>query len=662
MALRRGDRLRREARAFRCPYLHWRLVSLPGFLSVAAALGAATAAAIEIAASVAGWIHTGSFIFLVYIGLSFLIEAIAWTILLSTVHGWPMPAPYGETLRWAARAVRYALASQSVLLVEAFGTARGAFEQTRRRVGAARGGARRLGRGRMLEPNTGPDRRPVDWPSAALPELASLTTAELGEHWATWGAARDGARIVLTRAQAYALVLLAALAALMLLALPRLGLIVCLEIITVLYFVTGLHKVTLLVRGESAAASSAPESEVATGEDLPVYTVLVPLHREGRILPALVERLKRIDYPPERLQVLLLIESDDEETHTAVHQYPLPPHIRPMLMPPGQPRTKPRALNIGLHEAQGEYIVIYDAEDQPDADQLRKAAAALRTLPAHVVCVQARLIFYNRQQSLLTHLFAVDYAVWYDQLLPGLTTGLKHPRAFVPLGGTSNHFRVHTLRQIGGWDPFNVTEDCDLGVRLGREGLSVAMLDSTTWEEAVPHIRPWVRQRSRWVKGYIQTYLVHMRHPLLLCRELRLRGFLDFQLLVGVSSFLLLINPLMWGLTATYVATKGTGIGNFIQTLYPPIGYYPALVSMVVWNFIFFYCNTYVCVRHNFIDLTRYTLLTPLYWVLMSTGAWQGLISLIRNPFYWAKTEHGVSLPDTEPSTAVAMEHTRAGP
>lgn len=465
----------------------------------------------------------------------------------------------------------------------------------------------------------------------------------------------------MTRAQAYALVLLVALGAVMLVTQPRLSLIAVLAVVTILYFVTGLHKVTLLVRGESAAESSAPDLEALSSDDLPVYTVLVPLHREGRILPALVERLKLIDYPRERLQVLLLVESDDEETRTAAAEYSLPDYIRPMVVPPGEPRTKPRALNVGLHEAVGDYIVIYDAEDQPEPDQLRKAAAALRALPPDVVCVQARLMFYNRKQSTLARLFAVDYAVWYDQLLPGLTTGLERPRAFVPLGGTSNHFRVRALREMGGWDPFNVTEDCDLGARLGRQGLMVAMLDSTTWEEAVPTVRPWIKQRSRWVKGYIQTYLVHMRHPLLLLRELHFRGFIDFQLLVGASSVLLLINPLMWGLTATYVGTKGTNVGDFIQTLYPPMVYYPGLVSLLLWNFIFFYSNAYVCVRHDFVDLTRYTLLTPLYWVLMSLGAWRGLISLVRSPFYWAKTEHGVSLPDADVSTAVAAAHLRGG-
>ncbi len=474
------------------------------------------------------------------------------------------------------------------------------------------------------------------------------------EHWEWWGAARDGARIVMTVPQKYALLLLMVAGPLLLFLRPRGMLITCIACVTALYFVTGTYKIWLLIRGEQEDTGETANPQEAMGDDLPIFTVLVPLHREGRILPVLVERLKLIDYPPDRLQILLLIEMDDEETQCAARDCQLPPHIRPLIMPPGQPRTKPRALNVGLHEARGEYIVIYDAEDRPERDQLRKAVAAFRALPEDVVCVQGRLNFYNRYQSLITRLFAVDYAVWYDQLLSGLArSGLLRSGAFVPLGGTSNHFRVNILRQVGGWDPFNVTEDCDLGARLGRTGLRVAMLDSTTWEEAVPRVKPWIKQRSRWVKGYLQTYLVHMRHPLRLWRQLGLLGFIDFQMLVGGSSLVLLLNPLMWALMATYIAGAGTPVDTFIETLFPPLLYYPALLSLTVGNFIFFYCNAYVCVRHDYIDLTRYALLAPLYWMLMSFGAWAGLISLVRNPFYWAKTEHGVSLSPAERAAAL---------
>jgi len=486
---------------------------------------------------------------------------------------------------------------------------------------------------------------------------ASSAASSPGERWETWGAARHGARVVVTRVQVLALVALTVLGGALAGMIPRYGLIVCLAIPTVLYFVTSVHKIVVLIRGESATNDVAADSDIPA-EDLPLYTVLVPLFHEGRILPTLVARLKELDYPPERLEVLLLIESDDEQTQGAASEYLFPPHIRSMLMPPGQPRTKPRALNIGLHEVRGEYVVVYDAEDQPEPDQLRKAAAAMRKLSPDVVCLQARLNFYNQQQSFLTRLGAVDYAVWYNQFLPGLTSGLARPGVFVPLGGTSNHFRTEALRRIGGWDPYNVTEDCDLGVRLGREGLRVAMLDSVTWEEAVPRARPWIRQRSRWVKGYLQTYLVHMRRPLRLLRELGPGGFVDFQVLVGFNSFLLLFNPFMWMLTITYSVTKGTSVGNFIQSLFPLPLYYLGLLCLVLWNFIFFYSSVYVCVRHNMVRLTRCVLLTPLYWVLMSVGAWAGLASLVRHPFYWAKTEHGVSLPEAD----VSVGASQAGP
>jgi cellulose synthase/poly-beta-1,6-N-acetylglucosamine synthase-like glycosyltransferase len=343
-------------------------------------------------------------------------------------------------------------------------------------------------------------------------------------YWATWGAAREGARVVLTRAEAVALLLLLTGATLLIAFEPRSGLRLALVTASALYFFSGVYKLWLLIAGDRASGGPAGGLLPPADDEVPVYTVMVPLHREGRVLGRLVERLCALDYPTDRLQVLLLIETDDEETWNAVRGFALPEHIQPVSLPAGQPRTKPRALNIGLCESRGEFVVIYDAEDHPEPDQLRKAVAALRSSSVDVVCVQARLNFYNRHQSVLTRLFALDYAVWYDQLLPGLIRGRGR---FVPLGGTSNHFRIDALRRVGGWDPYNVTEDCDLGVRMGRERLRVAMVDSSTWEEAVPRVRPWVRQRSRWVKGYLQTFLVHVRHPLRLWAQLGTRGFVD---------------------------------------------------------------------------------------------------------------------------------------
>jgi cellulose synthase/poly-beta-1,6-N-acetylglucosamine synthase-like glycosyltransferase len=479
-------------------------------------------------------------------------------------------------------------------------------------------------------------------PMPALPAhgkpVATEHAAEEGARWAVWGAARDGARVSLTRGQGVLLgsgmVLGAGLAVTSL----RLLGVLLMGAFTVAYLLAGAYKAVLLWHGERATGVLAPDPAAIADADLPAYSVLVPLYHEGAVAPQIVERLLAIDYPHDKLQILLLMEANDGETRAALRGCILPWHMELVEVPDGKPRTKPRALNVGLALATGEYIVVYDAEDQPDPDQLRKAAAAFRDLPRRVVCLQARLNFYNRHQSILTRLFAMDYAIWYDMLLPGLVSR----RALVPLGGTSNHFRADVLRRLGGWDPYNVTEDADIGVRIARARLDVRMLDSTTWEEAVARPVQWVRQRSRWIKGYFQTYLVHMRHPVALWRDLGPRPFLDFQMLIGGSSLLLLVNPLMWLLTFSYFFTKHTALALVIQALFPTGLYYLALLCLFA-NFAFLYSQLYVCVRRGYEDLARFTLLGPLYWVLMSVGAWVGLVSLVRDPYYWAKTQHGTS-------------------
>lgn len=464
-----------------------------------------------------------------------------------------------------------------------------------------------------------------------------------GERWAVWGAARSGARTTLTTAQKRGLLGAALLGALLLALEPHAAVVGLLFLVTVVYVLTSVYKGWMMARGERATAAGkgmSPDITALADDELPVYSLLVPLHYEREMLPTLLDRLQAFNYPTEKLEVLLLIESDDAETRAALRECDLPAHMRPITVPPGAPKTKPRALNVGLARARGEYVVVYDAEDQPDPDQLRMAVAAFRTSPRQIICYQARLGFYNPKQSILTHLFTLDYYVWYDLILQGLARA----GALVPLGGTSNHFRTAALRQLGGWDPYNVTEDGDLGVRIARAGLEAHMLDSVTWEEAVAQVNPWIRQRSRWVKGYMQTYLVHMREPRALWRQLGPSGFLDFQALLGGSSLILLINPLMWLLTLAYILGHGTVVDSVIESVFPAPVYYLALLCLVVGNFIFFYTNVYACVRAGYYDHARYMILGPLYWLLMSVAAWVALVSLIRSPHYWAKTEHGVSL------------------
>ena len=210
-----------------------------------------------------------------------------------------------------------------------------------------------------------------------------------------------------------------------------------------------------------------------------------------------------------KLQVLLLMEADDDETIAAAKAARPPDHVRFVVVPAGGPQTKPKACNVGLALAEGEFLVIYDAEDRPEPGQLREVVARFLETPDDVVCLQARLNYFNARENLLTRMFTLEYSFWFDDMLPGLDA-MRLP---IPLGGTSNHFRVSALRELGGWDPYNVTEDADLGVRAAAEGKTVGIIESTTWEEACSEWKAWIRQRTRWIKGYMVTALVHMRRP-----------------------------------------------------------------------------------------------------------------------------------------------------
>ena len=291
-----------------------------------------------------------------------------------------------------------------------------------------------------------------------------------------------------------------------------------------IYALAAFLRFTSAVRslGKHAEYRVTPEELSAVPDsDLPVYTVLVPLYHEEAVASKILKRLGALDYPKDKLDVKLLLEADDDETRSALAREVIPEWCSVVTVPDGSPRTKPRACNYGLEAAKGEFLVIYDAEDAPESDQLRKALAVFRQdRTGKLICVQAKLNFYNAKQNLLTRLFTIEYSTNFDMQLPGL---VKYDLP-LPLGGTSNHFRVKELRELAGWDPFNVTEDCDLGIRIYEHGYRTAVVESTTWEEANPHLGNWIRQRSRWVKGFLQSHLVHYRNPFGTIRRLGSEG------------------------------------------------------------------------------------------------------------------------------------------
>lgn len=446
----------------------------------------------------------------------------------------------------------------------------------------------------------------------------------------------ESAHVVVSGAQKATLILMVVVVVVCAVIWPMPTLITLVGICSFFYLVVSVYKFRLTLR----ALGGHLETDVTEAQlhdlderTLPVYTILVPLYKEAGIVERLVRDINALDYPRTRLDVKLLCEEDDEETIDKIRDLELPPHFHLVVVPDSQPKTKPKACNYGLMLSNGSYCVIFDAEDRPDPDQLKKAVIAFSEVKPDVVCVQAKLNHFNQDQNLLTAWFANEYSMHFELVLPAMGAA-ESP---IPLGGTSNHFITSKLRELGAWDPFNVTEDADLGIRLHREGYRTAMIDSTTLEEANSNVPNWIRQRSRWNKGYIQTWLVHMRNPVALLSQTGVRGFVSFNLTMG-SAFLLLINPIFWGLTTLYILTQA----GFIEQLFPGIIFYAASAMLFVGNFVFVYLNVAGSLQRGEFGLTRTALLSPLYWGLMSWAAWKGFIQLFTNPFYWEKTEHGL--------------------
>jgi cellulose synthase/poly-beta-1,6-N-acetylglucosamine synthase-like glycosyltransferase len=391
--------------------------------------------------------------------------------------------------------------------------------------------------------------------------------------------------------------------------------------------------------------------EALKDADWPPYTILCPLYKEAQVVPQFVKSMRAIDYPADKLQILFLTEEDDVETRQAILSLHLPPHFKALTVPDGSPRTKPRACNYGLVEATGQYVVIYDAEDAPDPLQLKKAVLTFANHGPELACVQAKLNFYNPQQNLLTRWFTAEYSLWFDLILPGL----QKIKLAIPLGGTSNHFPAQTLRALGGWDAFNVTEDCDLGLRLSWFHLNTIVVDSTTYEEANSRVKNWIRQRSRWIKGYMQTYLVHMREPMHYIRHKRLRELFSLQVVIGGKTAILLINPLMWLLLALSLVFRQQ-VASAFGTLFPAPILFIGVITLFLGNFFYGFIYLLGCMKREQFSLVKWMLLIPVYWFLASVAACMALYELFTRPHYWQKTVHGLHLNTTTETSSVGPE------
>jgi cellulose synthase/poly-beta-1,6-N-acetylglucosamine synthase-like glycosyltransferase len=379
------------------------------------------------------------------------------------------------------------------------------------------------------------------------------------------------------------------------------------------------------------------DDEVAalSDDDLPIYTVLLPVYKEANIVALLIDNLSKLDYPKDKLEILVLLEEDDEATVQALKDANPPSYVHPLIIPDGPPKTKPKACNVGLYFARGEYCVIYDAEDQPEPDQIKKALIAFRKGDPRLVCVQGQLNYFNVTDNFLTRMFTLEYSYWFDYLLPGLfRLGLV-----IPLGGTSNHFRTDRLRMLGAWDPFNVTEDADLGVRASVRDYTIGVINSTTLEEANRSLGNWIRQRSRWIKGYMQTALVHTRHPTALVEKIGLKKAAGFLLLVAGTPLTFLLAPLMW-IPFIFWLAFGT---ETVDLYFPVWAVYLSAFNLLLGNGLAIYLNMLAVFRRGMYGLVGWALLNPIYWLCHSYASYKALVQLFTKPFYWEKTIHGLT-------------------
>ncbi|MFN8032188.1 MAG: glycosyltransferase [Mycobacterium sp.] len=411
------------------------------------------------------------------------------------------------------------------------------------------------------------------------------------------------------------------------------------------YVLTMLDRVLIFKAGLASAAIviSDEEARAIPDAELPAYTILVPAYNEPEVVADLLGAMAAMEYPADKLQVLLLLEADDEVTINAAQNCADSEAITIVLVPPAEPRTKPKACNYGLEFATGEIVTIYDAEDLPEPLQLRRVAAAFRQLPDNIACVQAKLAYHNGHQNLLTGWFTAEYGLWFGYLLPGM----MRSNSPIPLGGTSNHLRRDVLDRIGAWDPFNVTEDADLGLRIAASGYQTAVLDSATLEEANSDPINWVRQRSRWYKGYLQTWLVHIRRPRQLLRTIGLRSFIRFNLVLAGTPIIAVLNLLFWFITVLWFL----GQPAVVEAVFPWYIYFPALAALILGNGATLYMNLVALREDDRADLIVPALTVAAFFVMMSIAAAKGTYQLIRNPSYWEKTFHGLAhKPDVEPA------------
>lgn len=389
-------------------------------------------------------------------------------------------------------------------------------------------------------------------------------------------------------------------------------------------------------------------TKMASDDELPIYSIMIAIYKENETtLSNLVKNLDRLDYPKEKLDIKIVLEEDDVDTIAIFKKLRIASYYEIIVVPPGGPKTKPKACNYALKFVRGEYVTVFDAEDDPDPNQLRYVYSVYKEAQERgetdIACYQCRLNFYNSRENFFTKMFTLEYSYWYELIMPALDL-YNMP---IPLGGTSNHFKTKFLHEMLAWDPYNMTEDADLGLRIAQLGYRTKMLPPHTLEEAPVDFMNWLKQRTRWNKGHMQTLLVHNRNPLKLIKKIGIKNYLSFNFLIfgGISMSLSYITyTIIMLLTYLFDTKLEHAVFNEYVKMFGEVNLIMGTAVVVMMIFI-------ASLRAKLYDLCFYSFASPFYWLFIGMACYRALFQLIFQPFKWEKTQHGVSKKFTENTT-----------
>ncbi len=413
---------------------------------------------------------------------------------------------------------------------------------------------------------------------------------------------------------------------------------VVLTMFSMLYLALLFIKLFVTIRSTKHSYLHVSPAEIATlsPQDFPVISILIPLYREREIIPQICRRLADLDYPVDKLDIIFILESTDRETIDAFLTARPPTHFKALLSPDVLPKTKPKALNVAFQKSRGEVVVIYDAEVLPELDQLKKACFALKKYP-EVMFVHTRLNVYNAEYNWLTKLYTAEFSFYYDSFINGLVS-LNIP---LPISGHSIYFRRHVIEQVGGWDPYNVAEDCDIGIRIFRHGFGCGiMIDSFAWEQSTTTIPAWVSQRTRWLKGFLQTTMVHLRFPLLLKQDVGgWRNFLWFLILVPGTTLVNALNLLQSIFLLAWFVTHSL----YIELAYEGLPIYAAMFTFIVGNYLFTFFNILGLYTRGLYAIMLLAYFSPFYWIMLGYATVRSILEFFFAPRRWNKTVHSMA-------------------